>query len=128
MSLILDGSNSTLTSPIDRIGEGGEGEGRRLEGVGSNPLIMGFEETTSSVLKLEFSGSHISKMVEGKFGSVAFSVEFLDLEEVFDEDTKSGEFFRGGVGFLMLSFPSGPEVMMIRIGLEGRCEANDNKK
>jgi len=52
LALILDGGNSTLVSPIDGVREVSDGG---ADGVGSNPLSVRFEETTSSVFGLEFS-------------------------------------------------------------------------
>jgi len=124
LALILNGGNSTLVSPIDGIREVSNGGS---EGVGGNELLVGFIETTSSVLKLEFGSSQISELVKGISGRVAFSVKSIDLEVVFDKNTVSDEFFRSAVGLLVLSLPSRPEVV-VSISLDGSSEANNGKK
>jgi len=122
--LILNGSNSTLGSPIDGVREVSDG---RRDGVGSNVFSVGFKESTSGVLGLEFSGSQISELVKGVFSRIVFSIESGDLEDVFDEDTISDDFFSIGVGLLVLSLPSRPEVG-IRVSLNGGGETDDGKK
>jgi len=119
--LILDGGNGTLVSPIDGVGEVSDGGG---DGVGSNEFLVVFIESTSGVLKLEFGGRHVSELVKGEFSISVFSIESVDLVEVFNKDTESHGFFNSRVGLLVLDLPGIPKVGET-VRSEGGSEADN---
>jgi len=106
LSLILDGGNSTLVSPINGVGEGSKGTRSSQRGSGGSNLFS--TEETGSIDGLEFSFSQVSELVDGKSDTGVFSIESLDLVEVFNEDTESHDFLRSRVGLLVLVLPGRP--------------------
>jgi len=130
LALILNGGNTTLVSPIDSFGEGSDGSSQTVAG---NHLSVVFFEGTGGIDVLEFSGSQVSELVDGILNISGFSIELLDLVEVFNEDTESGEFFGGRVGLLVLGLPGTPHgsKSISLVGISGgntseSQESNDN--
>jgi len=127
LALILNGGDTTLVSPIDGVGEGSNVSS---EGLAGNHLSVVFVLGTGSIDSLEFSGSQVSELVDGILNVFGFSIESLDLVEVFDEDTESGHFFSGGVGLLVLGLPGGPEgsegVGLVGIGGGNTSESQES--
>jgi len=126
VALILNRGNGTLVSPID---------GVREDTIDFNALSVGFKEVllglfsgSRSIDGGEFVGSQVREFVKGESSRVTvFGVKSLDLLVVFNEDTESGNFFRSSVGFLVLSFPGGPETVE-SVSLHGGGETDDDKK
>jgi len=91
---------------MDGVGKGISGSS---EGASCNILSVVFEMSTRGINLLEFSSSQVSELADGILNAVAFGVELLDLVEVFNEDTESGNFLGRGVGLLVLDLPGRPE-------------------
>jgi len=126
VSLVLDGGDGTLVSPIDGVGE--TTVDLNALGVGSKELFVGNIRGTGSILDGEFVRSQVRELVKGKCSSFVFSIESLDLFEVLDEDTESGEFFRSSVKLLVLSLPGRPEsVERVSLQSGGHTDEDENQ-
>ena len=79
------------------------------DGVSSDEFFISFSVGASGVLGGEFFVGHVSKLVEGKSGRVAFSVVLHDSFVVSGEDGESFDFFFFSVSLLVSVLPDLPE-------------------
>jgi hypothetical protein len=103
-SLVLDGSDGTLSSPIN-----GGGEVLSIED-SSGSISLGLGVVTS-VHSTEFFSGQISKVVQSEGNIILSLVEFKDGKIVLLEDVESEFFFHtSGVTLLVGELPLGEEV------------------
>jgi len=101
LSLVLDGSDSALESPIDR-SRGSVVGGLFEKVIGGD--FSGHAETVH--LSSELLGGKIGELVQTELEGVGFSVVFSDRSEIVSEDGVTSIFFLGrGVGLSMGDLP-----------------------
>jgi len=104
-TLVLNGSDSTLGSPINGISE--------IVGIKVGDFSIGANAGgEASVEALEFSLGEVSEIVEAENNVILFSIEFEDLEVVLSESLESEFFFMSsGVNLVVSELPLGEEVL-----------------
>jgi len=109
VSLILDRSDGTLSSPIDGIGKSEDGVVNRVASALNLFLFVDLE--TSKILGSEFLGTEVSHMVEDKSRLRVLLVVGGSLDKVFNENGESLDFFRAVIFLVVKSLPSSPEFL-----------------